>query len=256
MTKDLTDILADSIAFDGADVSTILSGVATLAGRLTATRAGYLDNLSAGAVALASVCTAARLGELDSSNIPGDIDTLLARLTSTRAGYLDNLSAGAVATQASVDRKVSCMTFWSDVSATNPILLPASATDTNLPSVVVANIPSGSTIVQAIALIKLRAIQNASSSGYNAIKGAQNIRIKVSTGTWTVDDIIAINLIDNQWYVAASTREYGDVQVGDNDVKSVVTGNGTYNLRFEDALVDYATLDLYDAQAAIRIWFY
>jgi len=48
-------------------------------------------------VALASVCTEARLAELDAANIPADIDTLLARLTDARAGYLDNLSGGAVA---------------------------------------------------------------------------------------------------------------------------------------------------------------
>jgi len=48
-------------------------------------------------VALASVCTEARLSELDAANIPADIDTLLARLTDARAGYLDNLSGGAVA---------------------------------------------------------------------------------------------------------------------------------------------------------------
>ncbi len=42
-------------------------------------------------VALASVCTEARLAELDAANIPADIDTLLSRLTATRAGYLDEL---------------------------------------------------------------------------------------------------------------------------------------------------------------------
>jgi hypothetical protein len=55
----------------GADLSVI-------EGRLTAARAGYIDNLSAGAVAQAGVFTA------------------------TRAGYLDNLSAGAAALQSSV----------------------------------------------------------------------------------------------------------------------------------------------------------
>ena len=58
VTKNLADILADSVAFNGADVATILSGVATLAGRLTSTRAGYLDNLSGGAVALEATLTA------------------------------------------------------------------------------------------------------------------------------------------------------------------------------------------------------
>ena len=38
-----------------------------LENRLTAIRAGYLDNLSGGAVALASVCTAARLNNLDAA---------------------------------------------------------------------------------------------------------------------------------------------------------------------------------------------
>ncbi len=73
----------------------------TLLTRLSAVRAGYLDNLSAGAVALASVATEARLAELDAENLPADNDTLLTRLSAVRAGYLDNLSVGAVA-QASV----------------------------------------------------------------------------------------------------------------------------------------------------------
>lgn len=62
----------------GLDLDTIL-------GRITAN------------VALASVCTEARLAELGSTNLPADVDTLLTRLSSVRAGYLDNLSAGAVA---------------------------------------------------------------------------------------------------------------------------------------------------------------
>jgi len=82
-------------------VANIQSGLATAAAlqtvddlvddletRLTATRAGYLDNLSAGAVATASALT----------TVSGLVDDLEGRLTATRAGYLDNLSAGAVAT--------------------------------------------------------------------------------------------------------------------------------------------------------------
>jgi len=248
-----------------ADIDTLLSRLtAARAGyldninqagllQLTATRVAYLDNLSGGAVALASVCTATRLSELDSGNIPGDIDTLLARLTATRAGYLDNLSGGAVATQASMDRKVSCMTWWSDID--DVINLTTDGVDIPLPDVVVAGIPSGATLVRAVAIIKVRAIENKSSSGPNAINGAQSIRVKKSTGAWGTDDVAAIDLADNQWSVAASTREFGDVQTGDNDVKSEVDGNATYNLRFENPIVDYATLQLNDVQVGIRIWF-
>jgi hypothetical protein len=98
-----------------ADLVVIDNFVDDLETRLSTTRAGYLDNLSAGAVATASALTtvsglvddlesrltAARAGYLDelgAANIPADIDTLVSRLTSLRAGYLDNLSAGAVAT--------------------------------------------------------------------------------------------------------------------------------------------------------------
>ncbi|MDP2872771.1 MAG: hypothetical protein Q8P31_09570, partial [Bacillota bacterium] len=115
------------------DAANLPADMDTLLARLTALRAGYLDNLSAGAVALAATAlstaiwtaarggyldninqagllqvtaaraalldqiTALRLAELDAANIPADIDALLLRLTALRAGYLDNLSAGAVA---------------------------------------------------------------------------------------------------------------------------------------------------------------
>lgn len=53
--------------------SAIESLVDELETRLSAIRAGYLDNLSAGAVAQASVCTEGRLSELDAANLPTDI---------------------------------------------------------------------------------------------------------------------------------------------------------------------------------------
>lgn len=69
-------------------------GVGTLLGRLSATRAGYLDNLSGGAVALASALATAQ----------ADLTALVGRLTAARAGYLDNLNVGgAVASQADIN---------------------------------------------------------------------------------------------------------------------------------------------------------
>ncbi len=82
----------DNLPADPADDSDIDTQLAVIAAyvdeiesRLTAARAGYLDNLSAGAVALASVCTEARLAELAAANIPADIDTLLSRITAAVA---------------------------------------------------------------------------------------------------------------------------------------------------------------------------
>lgn len=68
-------------------LSAIETLVDELETRLSAARAGYLDNLSGGAVALASSL----------STLQGLVDDLESRLSAARAGYLDNLSGGAVA---------------------------------------------------------------------------------------------------------------------------------------------------------------
>lgn len=153
----------------------------------------------------------------------------------------------------SVQKGMNFLDFWSDTY--EEIDLPAVAADKDLPSVVVSGLPSGVTIAKVVAILKVRAIENTSASGANAINGAQAIRVKKSTGVWGTDDIVAINLPDDLWTVAASTRENGDVLIGDSDVKSEVDGNGTYNLRFEDALVDYASLRLNDVLVGLRFYF-
>ena len=148
--------------------------------------------------------------------------------------------------------QVSCIDFWSDT--VGEIDLPAVVADINLPNVVVGGLPSG-TLAKVVAILKVRTLENTTPGGSHAIKGAQAIRIKESTGAWGVDDVVAIDLADNMWTVAASTRESGDVLIGDNDVKSKVVGNGTYNLRFVNALVDLANLRLNDVQSGIRFYY-
>lgn len=70
-------------------------GATSLADKLTAARAGYLDNINNAQllnVPDLSTLTAARIGYLDNINQAG-----LLQVTAIRAGYLDNLSGGAVA---------------------------------------------------------------------------------------------------------------------------------------------------------------
>lgn len=155
--------------------------------------------------------------------------------------------------EAEIQKAVTWMDFWSDQD--NVIDLPAVAADTDLPNVVVSGLPSGISLVRVVALLKVRAIENTSATGANAISGAQAIRVKKSTTTWGAGDLAAIDLPDNLWTVAASTRESGDVLIGDNDVKTEVDGNATYNLRFENALVDYANLRLNDVMCGLRFYF-
>lgn len=183
------------------------------------------------------------------------IDEIEAKLDHATHG-LAALKAEIDANETKIDRKVSPMLFLSVID--DIVDLPAAAADRNLPNVVISGIPSGATLVKVLVFVKVRAIENTSAVGVNAIQGAQNIRIKKSTGAWGVDDVIAIPLTDNMWTLAASTREFGDVIGGDDahDVKGEVDENATYNLRFEDANVDLDFLRLNDVQVIIKVWFY
>ncbi len=183
------------------------------------------------------------------------LDALEGKLDNATYG-LDALHDLLDALEAKLDKRMHCMTFLSVID--DVIDLPAAATDTNLPDVVISGLPAGFTLDKVLVFLIVRAIENTNAGGANAIEGAQNIRIVKSTGAWGVDDIIAIPLTDNMWTVAASTREYGDVIGGDDahDVKSEVDGNGTYHLRFEDANVDLASLRLNDVQVMIKVWYH
>lgn len=77
------------IGANGVSLSAIpdLAGVTTLLARLTATRAGYLDNLSAGAVALASAL----------ATVQSDTDDIQSRLPAALVGGRIDASVGAMA---------------------------------------------------------------------------------------------------------------------------------------------------------------
>jgi hypothetical protein len=156
---------------------------------------------------------------------------------------------------ACLSHKGSCMEFW---SITDAILdLPdAPATDVDCPNIIVSLIPAGATIFKVLGMIQFRKIANLNAGGNNAIQGAQNIRIKKSTVAWTESDIF-FPLVDNQWDLAASTSEGGGIFTADDasDCHDEVDENATYNVRFEDALVDFDTLTFYDLKVGLKIWF-
>lgn len=168
---------------------------------------------------------------------PSDVADIKSDVTDIKA-KTDNLSD-----------QVSPMDFWSDVD--DSISLPAVAADTALPSVTVSGVPSGVTLDRVVAMLKVRAIENTNAGGANAINGAQNIQVQKGAGALAT----AINLDDNQWTVAASTRESGDVLIGDIDIKATVDGDGTYNFQITDALVDLANLVLNDVIVGLRFYF-
>jgi hypothetical protein len=159
----------------------------------------------------------------------------------------------AVYIKGGLSEVVSMMEFWGDVD--NVITLTTATTNMDLPSVVVADIPAGATIIRVVGMVRMRALNN-TNVATNAINGANTIKVKKSTGAWGVDDVDLINITDNIWSTAASTKEGGMLIEGDNDAASEVDANATYNIRFNgNIFVDGNNLELIDVVAGLKVYF-
>ena len=139
--------------------------------------------------------------------------------------------------------------FWSPSQAL--VTIPAVAADQALPSVVVAGLPTGATLVRAVAMFKFRAIRE-TSAGANKLAGSQDIQVNDAAATGWLD---AINFVDDEFSLAANASEGGDVFVGDEDIKARVDGDDTYSFQWDEAVADAASITLHDVQTGLRIWF-
>jgi hypothetical protein len=151
------------------------------------------------------------------------------------------------------------MDFWSDVTA--KISIDGAAADLDFGDVVVAGLPASCTLVRVVAMLKYAARKDTSAADNYIDVASKTIRVKKSTGSWGTDDVVAIDMPINSLYTTKSTKEGGDLVIGDNDVKSEVDGSATYNFRTEQtnrtdaisALADH--LELYDVQMGLRVEF-
>lgn len=160
---------------------------------------------------------------------------------------------------------INSITFWSDLQAT--VTIASTASDLDFPSVTISGLSLRSTpyaatyrIHSAILLLKYAQKEDTSGSA-NAINGTnKTIRVMESGGAWGTDDIIAIDIPDNTLATAASTKEGGDIIIGNHDIKSVVTGDLTILVRSEQTnrgdaiLVDGDSLILRDVQCGIKVY--
>jgi hypothetical protein len=173
--------------------------------------------------------------------------------------YVIDSSGGATindySTPTRIGRQLLCMDFWSD-SQEELAILQAAGTKA-LPDVTVADLPAGATIVRAIAIFKCRMIENTNGAA-NKLDGAtvaatsQVIQVRDDTpGTWRD----AINFVDDQFGLAATTREGGDVCMGSVDIAVEVDGNDTYNFQWLLAKADQDNLNFNDVQVGLRIWY-
>lgn len=154
-------------------------------------------------------------------------------------------------------RTLFSMDFWSDPQ--EEIQLAAAAgTKAITPTVTIADLPDGATIVRAIAMLKFRMIENTNADNANNLDGAtaadtsQVIQVKeTSAGSYTD----AINFANLQFGMAKVTREGGDVLIGSIDIASEVDGNDSYTFQWLLAKAAQDNLNFNDCAVGLRIWY-
>jgi len=141
------------------------------------------------------------------------------------------------------------MDFWSHIDSL--ITLPA---DTALPDVVIVGLPDGAVITRIISMIKYSSKKDTSSSDNSITAGYVKSREKLVPGTYS----IGIYLISGEASVTADTEESGDVHVGNVDISgtdSGITENCIVQSVFNGVTTTGASIELYDVQVGVRVYF-
>jgi hypothetical protein len=157
--------------------------------------------------------------------------------------------------QTSITSLVSVADFWSD--PVEEAQVNAAGATLSLPGTTIDGIPSGVTIIRAIAMFKFRIVENTNSAA-NKLNGgtvaltSQVIQVRNdSLGIW----VDAINFADDQFSLEGQTREGGDVCIGSLDISSIVVGNDSYEFRWLLGKADLDFINFNDVQMGIRVWY-
>jgi hypothetical protein len=157
-----------------------------------------------------------------------------------------NVTCDAI--KARTDRLEMTKCFFSPQQAL--VTLDTSHTDAALPTVTLPNITG--TITHAYAGIKFRMIEN-SNAAVNKLSGAQEIQIQAAAEGW----LDCINFVDDQFSLAASTKEGGDCILGYTDVVATVdVFNDTYEFQWDEPLTDQDSIKLHDVQTFLVVSYY
>ena len=154
-------------------------------------------------------------------------------------------------------KQLLSMDFWSETFDEAEVEIDAAGETKDLPPITVEKLPSGASVLRAVAMFKFRMIGN-TNAGANRLNGgtvpetSQVIQIRDDTpGDWGD----AINFVDSQYGIDGETREGGDVCIGSIDVSNIVDGNGVYEFQWLLArpLLNYMLFC--DVQMGIRVWY-
>ncbi len=149
-------------------------------------------------------------------------------------------------------RMLFSMDFWSD-PVEEKAVTAAQVTAAVGAAVVVADLPAGAVVVRAIVMMKFRMVEN-TNAAENSLDCAAVQPIQVDNDGndgW----VTAIDFVDEQFKIAATTREGGDILIGDNNVVARVDGNDTYDFQWLNAKAHLANIQFNDIQMGIRIWY-
>ena len=163
--------------------------------------------------------------------------------------YVTQIQSDVTTIKTTTGEQLSSADFWSNLQ--EEVQINAAGVTAALPAVTVDGIPAGATILRAIAMFKFRMLENTNAAA-NKLNGAQAIQVRIDTpGAWGN----ALNLVDDQFGIAASLREGGDVCIGSIDISSIVSGNDGYELQWANGRADQDFLNFNDVQVGIRIWY-
>lgn len=153
--------------------------------------------------------------------------------------------------------QLSCADFWSGTIDEADVEIDSAGETKELPALTVEKIPSGASVLRAIAMFKFRMLGNTNADA-NRLNGgtvpetSQVIQVRDDTpGAWGD----AINFVDSQYGIDGETREGGDVCFGTIDISNIVAGNGIYEFQWLLArpLLNYMLFC--DVQMGIRVWY-
>ena len=230
----------------------------------TATIKAKTDNIPAAPATEAKQDTIIGYIDTEIATIAGYLDTEIAAIKAVTdvipdAGALttidtnvDDIETDTSDMQPRIPRITCHMDFWSDIKEEIQIGAGDEGGVIAMGDVVVADIPAGATITRVIAMFLCRAIENTNASGNAVDVATGHIEVKeTAAGAYQT----AINIPDNAFGVAASTREMGTVMIGDNDISGEVDANDTYTFELDDIGTDQDFLNLNDCQWGLRVYF-
>lgn len=143
---------------------------------------------------------------------------------------------------------INSMSFWSNIMPEATIT--STPTDIVLPSVIL-DLPSGSDLIRADAIVKIRALENTNTTEINMINGDQFIQ--VGTNSNYID---GIKLIHGQWELDSEAREFGDVLFGNLDVSLIIESiNTMVSFKISNATTTQDSMKLNDIMTGIKCYF-